>query len=124
MFKKVTSADYETRTGPGGKQYKVKKSIISKGHKLVDKDGRDNEPSGVPPFAGLSGMYEENMEDTTNKIKPGMLPFGEFLKVQKQTGVETPPLSGSKEPPPENADVTVKSRHAKTAGKRIQMGLD
>lgn len=149
MFKKVTSADFETRTGPGGKTYKVKKPIISKGHKTIDKDGRDNEPSGVPPFAGLSGMYENKMKtrkesyDTPIKnlthdvTKPenrvGIVPFSDYLKMkmdQKATQFGTE-IGGSaiQEPPPKsstdnNIHFTSKSKHAKTAAKRIQMGLD
>jgi len=148
MFKKVTSADYETRIGPGGKKYKVKKSIISKGHKLIDKDGRDNEPSGVPPFAGLSGMYESKMKNTKESYetpiknlthdvtKPenrvGIVPFSDYLKMkmdQKATQFGTE-IGGSaiQEPPPKSTDknihFTSKSKSAKTAAKRIQMGLD
>lgn len=153
MFKKITSADYETRTGPDGKKYKVKKSIISKGHKLIDKDGKDNEPSGVPPFAGLSGMYENKMKNqkesfdtpiqnlTHDTTKPqnrvGIVPFSDYLKMKidhasTKYGTE---IGGSaiQQPPPgstkdggedKNLHFTSKSKHAKTAAKRIQMGLD
>ena len=138
MFKKITTADYETRTDSGGKKYKVKKSIISKGHKMIDKDGKDNEPSGVPPFAGLSGMYENEMktrkesydtaiqnttfDPTKPDTKTGVLPFGEFLKLSQNVPVKRAPLEGDTETPPEPK--ASKSMHAKTAGKRIQMGLD
>jgi len=138
MYKKITTADYETRIGPGGKKYKVKKAIISKGHRLVDKDGRDNEPSGVPPFAGLSGMYENKMktrkesyetpiqnttfDPTKPDTKTGVLPFGEFLKLSQNVPVKRAPLEGDTTPPPEPK--ASKSMHAKTAGKKIQMGLD
>jgi len=141
MFKKITTADYETRIGPGGKKYKVKKSIISKGHKVVDKDGKDNEPSGPPPFAGFSGMYENKMKNRTESFetpienlpfdptKPetrqGIMPFGEYIKLTKQVpDVKPPNLGRDDEPSADEAKLTVKSRQAKTAGKRIQMGLD
>jgi len=150
MFKKISSSDYETRLSPSGKQYKVKKAIITKGHILIDKDSRDNEPSGMPPFAGLSGMYEgknkmkENYDtpiqglthDTTKpENRVGIVPFSDYLKMKtdqksKTFGTE---IGGSpiQEPPPNtkqqnnnSIDFTSKSKSAKTAGKKIQMGLD
>lgn len=153
MFKKITTADYETRIGPGGKKYKVKRTIVSKGHKLIDKDGKDNEPAGVPPFAGLSGMYENKMKtrkesydtpiknlthDTTKpENRVGIVPFSDYLKMKMDhaatkygteiggSSIQQPPPNTSKDNKQDgNIHFTSKSKHAKTAAKRIQMGLD
>jgi len=141
MFKKISTADYETRTSPDGKTYKVKKQIISKGHQKID----DKDKSNVQPFVG---MYEEKMKfnydkpiknlthDTTkpdNRV--GLVPFSDFLKMKldqknKVFGTEIGGSSIQQPPPTSNQtnskslDLISKTKQAKTAAKRIQMGLD
>lgn len=138
MFKKVTSADYEVRTSPDGRKYKVKKQIISKGHQKID--NKDQGQASAPPFAGLSGMYEqerkmkirkENYEtpisnQTHDTTKPGnrvgVLPFGEFIKTVDVVPVKRVPIEGDQD----NRQINNagKTTHVKTAQKMKQMGLD
>jgi hypothetical protein len=122
MFKKIDSADYQTRVSSSGKKYKVKKVVISKGHRSTYKNGNYGKEMET-----LKQSYETPIKNTTfDPTKPdtktGVIPFGEFLKLSKNVPVKRGPLEGDNNASPElNAS---KSIHAKIAGKKIQMGLD
>jgi len=122
MFKKITSADYQTRVSSSGKRYKVKKDIISKGHRSTDKPDNYGKEMKTRKESYETPIKNTTFDPTKPETKTGVLPFGEYLKIAQVVPVKRPPIEGDTSTIA--ATNNTKSSHAKTTSKKIQMGLD
>ena len=117
-FKKVVAADKETRFNPEtGKFYNVPAGvIISKGHKKV-KDSEEDDMKTVK-----EGI-DKTMGPGTQPDKPvGLVSFNKFNELIGRHKAEY--TTDAQATQDEKQMMSNKSKHAKVASKRIQMGLD